>query len=169
MLDDSDSQHKKLIMTLILLLSALVVSSCVIIMISDVEGAKTTKTTKVDKIKKTEPLKNVKFKKGKYSPKAIKHNSTHILIIGGYCTCGKHKWRRHNFLLEKKVRYTKNHKEIKKGKKYKLRISPKISFNRCGGEFTVYNPGTTTNDIDLCFCGSDKRSGKGKYYMKRCK
>ena len=144
----------------------LLVFLCGMIAVSYTEN-KGLEPVEAKKIKKPEPLKLVKFKKGKYAPRQIKANSTHILIIGGYCTCGKSKWRRQNFLLEKTVRYTKNNKPIQKGKHYKLRISPKISFNKCGGEFTVYNPGTTTNDIDICFCGRDKCSGRGKYYMKR--
>lgn len=154
--------NKKLTVILLLLVFLAGMTAVAVLEMQEVEAKKV--------VKKTEPLKTIKLN-GKYAPKKFRMNSTHIEITGWYCTCGKYSWgRKGTIVLEKKVRFTKNNKVIPMGKNYRLAISPKLSFNKCGGELTVKNKGTRYDDIDLCFCGREKsQNGKSvnQYYMKR--
>lgn len=123
--------------------------------------------------------KNITFKKvkasGKYAPSGGVWKSTdnkYWMTIGAHGTSHLSTWKRGGVsVFENDVRFKKNNKKIPKGKNFKIKLSPKLSFNRCGGEFTVYNPGTRYSDMDFCLKSGTEKGQKGKswnqFYMKK--
>lgn len=123
---------------------------------------------------KSEIFKKVKVS-GRYKPnggvwKSI--NNKYWMTIGAYGTSSFSSWSRGGTVIfENDVRFTKNNQKIPHGKNFQIKLSPKLSFNKCGGEFTVSNPGTSRSDMDFCLKSGREKGQKGKswnqYYIKK--
>jgi hypothetical protein len=104
-MSEDPTEHGKLIIIVLIILSALVVSIAFNIYLLDPVEAKQDKSKKDLKIKKSEALKEIKYTKTRYSPKKVLMNSADIYVVGVLPTRNTKKWgyKRYNVHVKNKA------------------------------------------------------------------